>query len=277
MSDYPAPRASRRRRPGVGKDDPVATTTAVIDVISVAAPAAVGETPAYRAGLKEMPADERPRERLTLRGSQALTNHELLAILFGTGMSGESVLDYSQRLLTECGGLAGLARADVRELATLRGVGPARATMLRAVFELASRVAALAPDQRPRIASPDDVINLVGVEMAALGQEQLRLVLLDTKHQVLAIRTVYQGTVNGASIRPAEVFREAIRHNAVAMIVVHNHPSGDPTPSGADAAVTRDLVQGGELLGIDVLDHLVIGQGRHASMRRLGLGFPAKP
>ncbi len=275
MDRYPAPKATARGRRTVA-DTAIGKNDQEIDVLSVPASPAATQTPAYRVGLKEMAQDERPRERLVLRGSQALSNQELLAILFGTGMKGESVLDYSQRLLFECGGLAGLARQDVTELAAIRGVGPARATMLRAVFELASRVAALAPDQRPKITTPDDVINLIGVEMAALGQEQLRIVLLDTKHQVLAIRTVYQGSVNGAPVRPAEIFREAIRHNAVAMVIVHNHPSGDPTPSGADVAVTRELVAAGELLGIDVLDHLVIGQGRHASLRRLGLGFPLR-
>lgn len=271
MDHYPPPKPVRRSRheDGTAADD-------VIEVLSIPDIPKAAPAPAYRVGVKEMAPDERPRERMLLRGSQALSNQELLAILFGTGMKGESVLDYSQRLLIECGGLAGLARQDVTELAAIRGVGPARATMLRAIFELASRIAALAPDQRPKITTPDDVINLVGVEMAALGQEQLRIVLLDTKHQVLAIRTIYQGSVNGAPVRPAEIFREAIKHNAVAMVIVHNHPSGDPTPSGADVAVTAELVKAGELLGIDVLDHLVIGQGRHASLRRLGLGFAAR-
>jgi DNA repair protein RadC len=141
-------------------------------------------------------------------------------------------------------------------------------------MEIAARVVALGPDQRPQIASPDDVVNLVGIEMAALDQEQLRVVLLDTKHRVLAIRTVYQGSVNQAQVRVAEVFREAIRHNAVAQIAVHNHPSGDPTPSGADVTLTAELVKAGELLDVELLDHLIVGRGRHVSLRRLGLGFP---
>jgi DNA repair protein RadC len=128
-------------------------------------------------------------------------------------------------------------------------------------------------DQRPQIASPDDIVNLVGIEMAALEQEQLRVVLLDTKHRVLVIRTVYQGSVSQAQVRIAELFREAIRANAPAIVLVHNHPSGDPTPSSADVALTAEVTKAGELLGIDVLDHLVIGHGRHVSLRRLGLGF----
>jgi DNA repair protein RadC len=115
----------------------------------------------------------------------------------------------------------------------------------------------------------------VAIEMSALDQEQLRVVLLDTKHQVLAIRTIYQGSVNQAQVRIGEIFREAIRHNAVAIVVVHNHPSGDPTPSSADVSLTLEVVKAGQMLDIDVLDHLVVGRGRHVSMRRLGLGFPA--
>jgi DNA repair protein RadC len=224
--------------------------------------------------VKEMMPDERPRERLVLRGPASLTNGDLLAIILNTGMQGETVTALSQRLLTEYGGLVGLMKLDVVELAQVRGLGPAKAAKLKATMEIASRIVAMGPDQRPKIASPDDVANLVAVEMSALEQEQLRVVMLDTKHQVLAIRTVYQGSVNQAQVRVAEVFREAIRHNAVAIVVVHNHPSGDPTPSSADVTLTLELAKAGKLLDVEVLDHLIIGQGRHLSMRRLGLGFP---
>ena len=165
-------------------------------------------------------------------------------------------------------------KLDAVELAQIHGLGPAKAAKLKATLEIAARVVALGPDQRPAISSPDDVVNLVGIEMAALDQEQLRVVLLDTKHRVLAIRTIYQGSVNQAQVRIAEVFREAIRHNAVALIAVHNHPSGDPTPSAADVTLTAELAKAGDLLDVEVLDHLIIGRGRHVSLRRLGLGFP---
>lgn len=271
MDRYPAPKPTRRPRVADVTND-----SDVIEILSVPESTASIPAPVYRVGVKEMAPDERPRERMLLRGSGSLSNGDLLAVLLNTGLPGESVLEVSQRILRDHGGLAGLVRLDIVELAAIRGIGPAKAAKLRAAFELAGRIAALAPDQRPKITTPDDVINLVGVEMAALGQEQLRIVLLDTKHQVLAIRTVYQGSVNGAPVRPAEIFREALKHNAVALVIVHNHPSGDPTPSGADVAVTAELVKAGELLGVDVLDHLVIGQGRHASLRRLGLGFAAR-
>jgi DNA repair protein RadC len=227
--------------------------------------------------VKEMLPDERPRERLILRGPASLTNGDLIAIILNTGTQGETVTALSQRLLTEYGGLVGLMKLDVVELSRIHGLGPAKAAKLKAALEIASRVVALGPDQqqRPRISSPDDVANLVAIEMSALDQEQLRVVLLDTKHQVLAIRTIYQGSVNQAQVRIGEIFREAIRHNAVAIVVVHNHPSGDPTPSSADVSLTLEVVKAGQMLDIDVLDHLVVGRGRHVSMRRLGLGFPA--
>jgi DNA repair protein RadC len=219
--------------------------------------------------------DERPRERLLLRGPASLTNGDLLAILLNTGSQGETVTTLSQRLLNENGGLLGLMKLDVLELAAFRGVGQAKAAKVKAALEIASRVVALGPESRLRITSPDDVANLVSVEMAALDQEQLRVVLLDTKHQVLAIKTIYQGSVNQAQVRVAEVFRDAVRQNAVAIIVIHNHPSGDPTPSSADVTLTIELVKAGKVLDVEVLDHLIIGHGRHVSLRRLGLGFPS--
>jgi DNA repair protein RadC len=225
--------------------------------------------------LKEISPDERPRERLFLKGSSALSNADLIAILLNTGSQGEPVTALAQRLLHEFGGILGLMRMDVVELSNIHGIGPAKAAKLKAALEIASRVVALGPDQRPKITTPDDVVNLVGIEMASLEQEQLRVVLLDTKHRVVNIRSIYQGSVNQAQVRVAEVFRDAIRHNATAIIAIHNHPSGDPTPSAADVALTAEICQAGELLDIELLDHLIIGAGRHVSMRRLGLGFPS--
>jgi DNA repair protein RadC len=223
--------------------------------------------------IKELAPDERPRERMLLRGPSSLSNADLIALILNTGMVGETVTALAERLLREHDGLLGLMRMDVLELASIRGLGPAKAAKLKAALEIASRVVALAPSERPQIASPDDVVNLVAIEMSALDQEQLRVVLLDTKHRVVAIRTIYQGSVNQAQVRIGEIFREAIRANAVAVVVVHNHPSGDSTPSSADVALTTELAQAGAPLGVDVLDHLIIGRGRHVSLRRLGLGF----
>ncbi len=223
--------------------------------------------------IKELPADERPRERMQLRGPQSLSNADLLAILLSTGLKGEPVTAMAERLLVTFGGLGGMLRADLEEIAAERGMGPAKATTIKAALELANRLSALRSEDKPQIASPDDVVDLLGLEMAALEQEQLRVVLLDTKNRVVATRTVYQGSANQAMVRAAEVFRDAVRRNAIAIIVVHNHPSGDPTPSSADVALTAELVRAGQLLDIEVIDHLIIGQGRHVSLRRLGLGF----
>ena len=229
--------------------------------------------PGYRLMLREMAPDERPREKLKLRGATALSDGDLLAIILNTGIRGETVTDVSQRLLARHGGLRGLFRMETGELARLRGLGDAKAVRLKAALELGRRLAALSPEERTQIVSPDDVANLLSIEMAALEQEQLRVVLLDTKHRILGTRTVYQGSVNQAQVRVAEVYRDAVRQNATAIVAVHNHPSGDPTPSAADVALTVELVQAGALLDIDLLDHLIIGQGRWLSLRRLGLGF----
>jgi DNA repair protein RadC len=224
--------------------------------------------------VQEISPDDRPRERLFLKGASALTNADLVAILLNTGSQGEPVTALSQRLLHERGGLLGLMKMDAVELSEFRGIGRAKAAKLKAALEIASRVVALGPDQRPQITTPDDIVNLVGIEMTSLEQEQLRVVLLDTKHRVLSIRTVYTGSVNQAQVRVAELFRDAVRHTAAAIIAVHNHPSGDPTPSAADVALTAEIRKAGELLDIELLDHLIIGAGRHVSLRRLRLGFP---
>ncbi len=229
--------------------------------------------PLYHLTIKEMPSDERPQEKLKLRGAASLSNGELLALLLRTGLPGETVVDIAQRLLATHGGLLGLSRVDYADLCKERGLGEVKAAKLKAAVELARRLQVERPDERARINSPEDIAALVSSEMAALDQEELRVVLLNTKNEVLKIVTVYRGSVNAAQIRVAEVFKEAIRQNAPSLVILHNHPSGDPTPSGDDVAVTRELVQAGRLLDIEVLDHLVIGDGRHTSMRRKGLGF----
>jgi DNA repair protein RadC len=229
--------------------------------------------PLYRLTIKEMPSDERPQEKLKLRGAASLSNGELLAILLRTGLPGETVVDVAQRLLATHGGLLGLSRVEYTDLCKERGLGEVKAAKLKAAVELARRLQVERPDERARVSSPEDIAALVSSEMAALDQEELRVVLLNTKNEVLRIVTVYRGSVNAAQIRVAEIFKEAIRQNAPSLVIIHNHPSGDPTPSGDDIAVTRELVQAGRLLDIEVLDHLVIGDGRHTSLRRKGLGF----
>lgn len=223
--------------------------------------------------LAEMPEAERPRERLLKHGPSALTNIELLAILLNTGLPGESVMVVAERLLRDYSGFAGLMTMSAEDLAQIHGLGPAKATKLKASMEIANRILAENPNQRPRIVSPDDVTNLIGLEMSLLEQEQLRVVLLNTRNDVIGIKTIYQGSANRAQVRVAEVFKDAVRSNAIAIVVVHNHPTGDPSPSSADIELTTELVKAGKTLDIKVLDHMIIGHGRHVSMKRLGLGF----
>lgn len=214
-----------------------------------------------------------PRERLQRVGASALKTEELIAIILRTGTSGEHVLHLAERLLRECGGLAGLARLPFSELTSIRGLGEAKVTELQAVFELGRRLHVASPEDRPTIKSPADAANLLS-EMSVLEQETMRTILLDTKNRVLAIPTVYRGSLHTTVVRVTELFREAVRQNCAGLIIAHNHPSGDPTPSPEDVAVTAEIVKAGKILDIDVLDHLVIGAGtKFVSLKERGLGF----
>ncbi|MDA1010159.1 MAG: DNA repair protein RadC [Chloroflexi bacterium] len=224
-----------------------------------------------------MPDDERPRERLERLGPQALKAEELLAILVRTGTVRDDVITVSQRLLREHGGVRGLGAADIATLAATHGVGHAKATTIAAAFELGRRLRLDGGDDRPQVTSPEHIAALLHAEMQLLQQEELRLILLDTKNRVLATPTLYRGTVSGAPGRLAEVYRDAVRRGASKLAIVHNHPSGDPTPSRDDVAFTREAAQAGRLLEIELLDHVVFGHGaeRWVSMRRQRLGFDA--
>ncbi|MCB0101647.1 MAG: DNA repair protein RadC [Anaerolineales bacterium] len=227
--------------------------------------------PTYR--ISDLHEADRPRERLASLGPQALTNAELLAILLRVGVQGENAVEVGQRLLTKFGGLRGLHRAPFKELMSQHGMGEAKASQIQAAIELGRRLTLEAPEERPSINSPADAAALVQYEMSALEQEHLRVILLDRRNRVLEVLEVYKGSVNSSQVRVGELFKDAIRANASAIIVAHNHPSGDPTPSPDDVAVTRAMVQAGKLLDIDVLDHLVIGSGKWVSLKERGLGF----
>jgi DNA repair protein RadC len=227
----------------------------------------------YHLTIHDFPVGERPRERLQHYGAAALSNAELLAILLRVGRPGENVVALSTRLLKEFGDVAGLAKASFSELIRIKGVSTAKAAQVKAALELGRRLLLSSPDARPQINSPTDAANLLMLEMGSLEQEHLRTVLLDTKNRVLASPTVYVGNVNSSIIRVSEVFREAVRQNATALIVAHNHPSGDPAPSPEDIQVTRSIVEAGLLLGVEVLDHLIIGHQRFVSLKERGLGF----
>lgn len=221
----------------------------------------------YRIVIKELPEGERPRERLGLYGESALSNADLLAIALRTGSKRENALGLAQRLLVTFQGLVGLARASVQELCVVPGIGPAKAAQVKAAIELGRRLSLAGDDGRLQISSPDDAAAVFMDQMASEMQEQLRVMLLDTKHRVMRTSVVYMGNVNSSVVRAGEVFREAVKDNATAIIVAHNHPSGDPTPSIEDVEVTGALAQAGRLLDIKLLDHLIVARRGHVSLK----------
>jgi len=229
---------------------------------------------AYQPMINDMPLGERPRERLRFYGAGALSTAELLAILLRVGVRGVSAVNLAMHLLSRYGGLSGLAQASFDELEQMHGMGPAKVTQIKAALELGRRLVVESPQDRPRIGSPADAANLVLAEMSLLEQEQLRLMLLDTKNHVLKVPTVYVGNLNTSLIRVGELFRHALRtNNCAGMIVVHNHPSGDPTPSPEDIRVTERIVEAGELMNVEIMDHLIIGRRRFVSLKERRLGF----
>ncbi len=228
----------------------------------------------YHVTVRELPSGERPRERLRHAGPSALSTAELVAIILRTGTPEENVIALASRLLAHYGGLPGLAKASWGELCAYRGVGEAKAAELKAALELGRRLLAAQPEDRPVVASPLDVVSLVQSEMESLDQEELRVLSLNTRKQVLGIQTIYRGNVSTAVVRAAEVFRQAVRDNSPCVIVVHNHPSGDPTPSPEDIAMTEHLVAAGRLFDIELLDHIILGQRRFVSLKEQQLGFP---
>jgi DNA repair protein RadC len=227
----------------------------------------------YNPMIRDMAVHDRPRERLLQVGERALSSAELIAIVMRTGVGGENVVRLAERILAHFGGLPGLVKASVAELQSVRGVGRTKAVEIKAALELGRRAMATMPGERAKVTSPGDAASLLMSEMALLEQEHLRVILLDTRNNVLAIPTIYIGSLNTSVIRLAELFRAAIRENAAALIVVHNHPSGDPSPSPEDVRVTRQLVEAGRLIDIDVLDHIIIGHQRYVSLKERGLGF----
>jgi DNA repair protein RadC len=223
--------------------------------------------------IRELPAAERPRERLALRGPGGLTAAELIGLVWGSGTRGRSAVDLASDALAAHDGLAGLAAANELELAALPGVGAAKAAQLVAAFELGRRLMADWPAGRLMIRSPGDIADRLILQMGRLEREELRVVILDTKNHVLRVQTVYQGNVSSSLVRVGELYRDAVRLNAASVILVHNHPSGDPTPSPDDLHLTAEALAAGRLLDIGLLDHLVIGHDAYVSLRDRGIAF----
>ncbi len=200
-------------------------------------------------------------------GPCALSSAELLAIILRTGSREESALELAQRLLAGPRGLRFLAEASLEELCNLKGIGLAKAAQIKAAVELGKRLACLGPHMRPAVRSPQDVSMLVMEEMCYLDREHFRAILLNTKNQVLAMETISIGSLNSSLVHPREVFKGAVQRSAAALILVHNHPSGDPTPSAEDLEITRRLDEAGKIIGIEVLDHIIIGDHAFISLK----------
>ncbi|SDU14778.1 DNA replication and repair protein RadC [Verrucomicrobium sp. GAS474] len=208
--------------------------------------------------IHDMPGEDRPRERLQAHGPSALKSAELIAILLRTGREGASALRVAEELIERFGSLEALARAGVAELAKVKGVGPAKALQLVAAFGLGARFSRSQVEARP-VATSSDIVALLGDEMRLLGHESIRVVLLDKKHRILAVEEVSKGLLDESLLHPREGFRAAIARNAAAVILVHNHPSGDPKPSVADRQVTRQFFEAAQVIGIPLLDHVILG------------------
>jgi DNA repair protein RadC len=229
-----------------------------------------GRNATYR--ITDFVESERPRERLARLGPRSLSNAELLAIQLRTGAPGENAVQVAQRLLDAFGGVTGLHRAAFEEVCAQHGIGTAKAAQIKSALELGYRMKHESLE-KATIQSPEEAAQLILHDMGALEQEELWVILLDTRNKLISIENIYRGSLNSSQVRVGELFKNAIRRNSASLIVAHNHPSGDPTPSPDDIAVTRAIVEAGKLLDVDVLDHLVIGSGKFISMKQRGLGF----
>ncbi len=226
--------------------------------------------------LKDQPVSERPRERLAALGADALSHAELIAILLRTGLKGANAVEIGEQLMNKYRTLQGLAQASVEDLQSVKGIGRDKAVTLVAAFARARKMAADLRTESPVLETPEAVANLLREDNRLRPVETFQIILLNTRRRLIRIEPISQGTLDTLLVHPREVFRAAIAANAAAVVLAHNHPSGDPTPSEADIKVTRDLVRAGQLLKIDVLDHVIIGRATperpkdYVSLRELG-------
>jgi len=222
--------------------------------------------------IHDLPLSERPRERLQKFGAEALSAQEILAVLLGRGVSGESVMVTAQRLLSQFGSLKGIADASVEELSRVRGIGLAKAAQIKAAFELSSRLGGYAEaGDKPILKTPEDVASLVRGRLRGKKKEHFLALLMDTRNQLIKMAEISIGSLDASLVHPREVYKEAISASAASVIFVHNHPSGDPTASEDDIKLTKGLAEAGEIIGIEVLDHIIIGDKNYLSLKREGL------
>jgi DNA repair protein RadC len=222
--------------------------------------------------IHDLPLSERPRERLSKLGSEALSSQEILALILGRGIKGESVIVTAQKLLSKFGNLKNLASASVEELTQIKGIGPAKAAQIKATFELSKRLEASSSETaKTTVKSPEDVVKTARNLLKGKKKEHFLVICLDTRNHLIKTSTVSIGSLDCSIVHPREVFKDAISSSAASVIFIHNHPSGDPTPSEDDIKMTKRLIEAGEIIGIEVLDHIVICDSEHLSMKAKNL------
>ncbi|PKM95922.1 MAG: hypothetical protein CVU84_03725 [Firmicutes bacterium HGW-Firmicutes-1] len=225
-----------------------------------------------RLTVKELPTDERPYEKLEKYGASVLSDAELLAIIIKSGSRRERSIDVAQKVLKlNTRGLAGIHQLSLKELETIPGIGRVKAIQIKSIAELSTRISKNSAIQKLQISSPGSVANIYMEEMRHLQQEHLKIVLLDTKNNIISDHTISIGTVNASLVNPREVFIHALKNLAVHIIILHNHPSGDPTPSKEDISITKRITEASEIIGIKLLDHIIIGDGKYISLREKGI------
>ena len=220
----------------------------------------------------DLPLSERPRERLLKLGSEALSAQEILALILGRGTRGESVMVTSQRLLSKFGNLKGIASASMEELTQINGIGPAKAAQIKAAVELSKRLESSADEgQKPALKSPEDVVNIVRGQLKGKKKEHFLVLCLNTRNHLINCNSVSMGSLDTSVVHPREAFKEAVSSSAASVIFVHNHPSGDPEPSGEDIELTKRLAKAGEIVGIEVLDHIIVCDKSYLSLKARNL------
>ena len=222
--------------------------------------------------IHDLPINERPRERLQKYGAESLSAQEIIALILGRGISGESIMVTAQRLISQFGSLGGIVGASVEEMSQIKGIGLAKASQIKAAFELANRMEVLTTaSEKPVIKKPEDVAGLVTWRLKGKKREYFLAILLDTRSRLIKVAEISVGSLDASVVHPREVFKEAISASAASVIFVHNHPSGDCTASDDDVKLTRRLAEAGEIVGIEVLDHIIIGGNKFLSLKREGL------
>lgn len=221
--------------------------------------------------IKDIPVEDRPRERLLKYGPEVLSNAELLAILLRTGTKSENAISIANRIMGQQDGIKFLAFCTAQELSQINGIGSAKASQILAAVELGKRIRGYRTDKKIKIGSPSDAVDIVMEDMRYLRKEHLKVIFLNTKNQIIEVKDLSIGSLNASVVHPREVYSEAIRKSSSSIIICHNHPSGDPTPSQEDINITKRLHEVGKLVGIDLLDHLIIGDGSYISLKEKGI------